>query len=244
MTFDSSYYQIKMLADILGYISWGVASYLFYRYLFSKYPALKNPLKKQENLDYLLTIVSGAFFCGILFSTLDNFLANPSWEIWLTKSIAASIFWATISSEGYKYLNKKKFNTWVIFVPWLVIWMIVWRIGAFMIGLRDHTHGIETNLSWGVNYGDWIFRHPLQLYEITVLTIFFVFFCLLLQYKRKYVLENGFFLFTLIYFSYRFFVWFVSPYSHFWLGMNTYQVISIVMIIYSIYKLKKKWIPS
>lgn len=227
-----------MIADFSGYISWIVVWYWFYKNIFSKYPSLKNPLSKQENFDYLLSIISGAFCFWILFSTLDNYLINPNQEIVLTKSIAASIFWAVFFSELFKYIHKVQFNTGVVFIPSLVVWMIFWRIWAFMIWLRDHTHGIPTTLPWGVDYGDGITRHPLQIYEITILSIFFIFFIFLLQYKRDWLLKNGFFLFTLTYFSYRFVIWFISPYSHFWWWLNTYQVISLGMIMYSLYKIK------
>ena len=239
MDFDIAYFKIKIIADMLWYIIWWISWYLFYQNIFSKYPQLKNPFNKTQNFDYILTIIAGAFGCGIFFSTLDNFLLHPEKDILVTKSIAASLFWATIFSEIFKKIHNVKFNTGVLWVPGLVLGLIVWRIGAFMIGLRDNTHGIVTNLPWGIDYGDGFLRHPLQLYEVGVLILFFAFFCFSLQYKREYILRNGFFLFTLTYFSYRFFIGFISPYSDFWYGLNTYQVISIIMIWYSFYKLKK-----
>ncbi len=236
---DFDYYKVKIIADFSWYIIGGWVGYLFYRFFFSHTPFLKNPFSKRQNFDYVLTILAGGLACWMIFSTLDNYLIDPTAPIYLTKSIAASIFWAVISSEMYKKIVRAKFNTWVVFVPWLVTWMIVGRIGAFLIGLRDHTHWTPTSLPWGIDYGDGIARHPLQIYEILTLTIFFIIFCFLLKYKKDWILKNGFFLFTLVYFVYRFLVGFISPYSHFWLWLNTYQVISIGMIWYSIYKIKK-----
>lgn len=39
-------------------------------------------------------------------------------------------------------------------VPSLCIGILIGRIGAFYIGLRDNTHGIATSASWGYDYGD------------------------------------------------------------------------------------------
>ena len=45
------------------------------------------------------------------------------------------------------------------------------RIGCFLTGLDDHTHGLPTSLPWGVDFGDGIPRHPTQLYEIGFLLL-------------------------------------------------------------------------
>lgn len=236
---DFDYYKVKIVADLSWYIIWGGVGYFFYRYLFSPISTLKTPFTKKQNFDYVLSIIVGWLTCGMIFSTLDNYLIDPTVPVYLTKSIAAAIFWGVLSSEVYKKIQKVNFNTGVVFVPWLVIWMIVGRIGAFLIGLRDHTHWLATSLPWGIDYGDGIPRHPLQIYEILVLAIFFILFCFFLRYRKDWTLKNGFFLFIFVYFIYRLLVGFISPYSHFWLWLNTYQVLSIWMVGYSLYKMKK-----
>src|SRR5258708_36630797 len=52
----------------------------------------------------------------------------------------------------------------------LIFGQCVGRIGCFLTGLDDHTHGNFTSLPWGVNFGDGP-RHPTQLYEILFLLI-------------------------------------------------------------------------
>lgn len=56
-----------------------------------------------------------------------------------------------------------------IFVVPLAIGMMIGRVGCFLTGLDDNTHGTATSLPWGVDFGDGIHRHPTQLYEILVL---------------------------------------------------------------------------
>lgn len=237
---DQNYYQFKILADWLGYLSWWLAWFFAMKYYFKKYFP-KSPLRNfEEKLFYYLWVFWGAMFVAILISTFDNYVNYYGWDkVYLTKSIAWAICGWIIASELFKKIYNNYFNTWVLFVPSLIVWTIVWRIGAFLIWLRDNTHWSPTTLPWWYDYWDWIFRHPAQLYEITVLFIFWIIFIFGLNLKRDFWLKNWFFLFCLVYFIYRLLVWFIMPYSHFWLWLNTIQVVSILMIIYSIYKIRK-----
>lgn len=237
------YYNIKILADLLWYISWWIVWYLSYKYYFKNNIKLFNFRNIEEKLFYYLWMFGWAMFFAILVSTFDNYV---SWyfikNFWsnfvLSKTIAWAIAWWVIASELVKKIYKLNFNTWVVFVPSLIIWTIVWRIWAFFIWLKDNTHGLATTLPWWFNYWDGILRHPTQIYEILVLFIFWILFIIWLKYKKHFWLRNWFFIFTLVYFTYRFLVGFIMPYSHFWYWLNTIQVVSIGMIIYSFYKLK------
>jgi len=181
-------------------------------------------------------------FFWILVSTLDWYLLKwfPDWIVF-SKTVAWAIAWWVIASEIFKKVYNIKFNKWVLFVPSLAIWIAVWRIWAFLIWLRDNTHWLPTNMPWWYDYWDWVLRHPAQIYEIIVLLLIFVIFLVWIRKDKEFWIENGFFIFTLIYFSYRFLVWFIMPYSHFWFWLNTIQVVSLGMIIYSVYKLRKYW---
>ncbi|MDD5770033.1 MAG: prolipoprotein diacylglyceryl transferase [Candidatus Gracilibacteria bacterium] len=238
-----NYYKIKIIVDLLGYFSGGIAGYLSFKYYFKK--NIENVFNNSEQkIFYYLGILAGAMFLAILVSTFDNYVSgyfakNFGEGLVLSKTIAGAIAGGVISSEIIKKIYKLDFNTGVVFVPSLIVGTIVGRIGAFLIGLRDNTHGLPTSLPWGYNYGNGVLRHPTQIYEILVLLFIGVLLVLGLKYKRDYWLRNGFFIFCLVYFLYRFFVGFIMPYSHFWVGMNSYQIISIGMIIYAVYKLIK-----
>jgi phosphatidylglycerol:prolipoprotein diacylglycerol transferase len=51
----------------------------------------------------------------------------------------------------------------------LAIGIAIGRVGCFLTGLADHTYGAATTLPWGVDFGDGVPRHPIQLYEIIFL---------------------------------------------------------------------------
>lgn len=50
--------------------------------------------------------------------------------------------------------------------------MAVGRLGCFFAGLPDYTYGVPTDLPWGVNFGDGVPRHPVQLYESAAMLLF------------------------------------------------------------------------
>ena len=62
-------------------------------------------------------------------------------------------------------------STGDLFVLPLLAGIAIGRIGCFLTGLDDHTHGLPTTLPWGVDFGDGIPRHPTQLYEIGFLLL-------------------------------------------------------------------------
>lgn len=238
MQFDFDYFKIKMIADILWYLSWFLAWYISYKYYF-KNKLISIPFRNnEEKLFYYLGLFWWAMFFWWFISTLDHYLLTW-WNdgIVLSKTVAWAIAWWVISSELFKKIYNIKFNRWVLFIPSLCLWIIVWRIWAFFIWLKDHTHGVTTSLPWGYDYWDGIMRHPSQIYEIIVLSLIFIIVIIWLKYKKEWWINNGFYFFCLIYFIYRFLVGFIMPYSHFWIWMNTIQIVSIWMIIYSVYKI-------
>ena len=85
----------------------------------------------------------------------------------------------------------------------------VGRIGCFLTGLPDRTHGIETGLPWGVDFGDGIIRHPTQLYEVAFLALLFV--LMLRLAGRLRVAGDQFKLFMLAYMTFRLAVEFIKP---------------------------------
>ena len=57
----------------------------------------------------------------------------------------------------------------------LPAYLTIGRIGCFQTGLSDRTYGKPASLPWGVDFGDRIFRHPTQLYEVVVMVGLLIF---------------------------------------------------------------------
>jgi prolipoprotein diacylglyceryltransferase len=164
--------------------------------------------------------------------------AQTEQGIILSKSIAWALFGGVLTAEIYKKIHNIQWSTGIILLPWIMIGLFIGRFGAIATGIRDFTYGTPTHLPWWMDFGDGILRHPTMIYEMILLISLG---CIILWTFRKYEsfwIKNWFYVFILVYFIYRFFVGFIQPYSTWWIGLSTYQVIAIPMVFYSIHFFK------
>ena len=247
-SFDFIYWQEKIRYDMAWYLTAFIVTWFFYTKVLRK-SELPNPFSsKNQKWEYYLYVLAGAMLGGMIISTFDWAMIsgrNPEWWMLLSKSIAGALFWWVITAEIYKYLHHIKIPTGILFLPWIVLWVLIGRLGAIATWLRDFTYGNPTTLPWGMDFGDGIPRHPTMIYEMILLSIFFVIFCFwLYSRRRKWWINHGFYVFILVYFIYRFSVGWIQPYSTWWLGLSTYQVISIPMIVYGWWMMKNSLLIS
>ena len=93
--------------------------------------------------------------------------AGFSWVRLLTsgKSTIGAILGGWAGIEFVKHRLQLRTQTGEFFVYPLAVGTAIARLGCFVTGLDDQTHGVATGLPWGVDYGDGVSRHPTQLYE-------------------------------------------------------------------------------
>lgn len=99
------------------------------------------------------------------------------------------------------------------------------RIGCFQAGC---CFGCETNLPWGVNFGDGLSRHPTQLYE--AIFHFAAAGALFILQRRGLFQTQLIKLYFIAYFVYRFFSEFIRPEARLWLGLTGYQWAALAII--------------
>lgn len=159
------------------------------------------------------------------------------------KTVVGALLGGLIGVEITKKLIGVKQSTGDVFVYPLIVGTAIGRIGCFLTGLSDRTYGISTNLPWGVDFGDGIYRHPTQLYEIIFLLCLMIF----LHFRSRYQLEQGeLFRFYLIsYLGFRFLIDFIKPDFHPLLGMSAIQIACLLAVLYysrsirEIFKMRK-----
>ncbi len=146
------------------------------------------------------------------------------------KTVVGALLGGLIGVEITKKIIGVHQSTGDVFVYPLILGTGIGRIGCFLTGLSDRTYGIATKLPWGIDFGDGIFRHPTQLYEILFLILLIIF----LQFRSRYQYQNGdLFKFYLIsYFTFRFLVDFIKPNFHPFLGLSAIQVACLLTIVY------------
>lgn len=197
--------------------------------------------RKQDALSmehrWLLTgaCISGAALGSKITVWGDNFafyLAHwNNLEVLLPgKGIAGAMVGGLFSVELTKKILGIKEATGDFYVYPLITGLIIGRIGCFLVGLADNTYGIATNLPWGINFGDGVSRHPTQLYEILFLLLLSIFI-----YDRKkspFTQGDSFKWFMLGYFVFRFFAEFIKPIAHPYWGLDSVQLLAILMLGY------------
>lgn len=123
------------------------------------------------------------------------------------KTIVGGLLGGWIAVETLKRVSGIRSRTGDLFVLPLCVGIAVGRIGCLLAGFADDTYGDATGLPWGVNLGDGISRHPVQVYEILFLAL------LGLLLARPWLLREGtrFRIFMAAYLGWRFVVDFLKP---------------------------------
>ena len=146
------------------------------------------------------------------------------------KTIVGALLGAVFGVEVTKKILKIETATGDAFAYPLIVGTAIGRIGCFLTGLSDQTYGTPTSLPWGVDFGDRIFRHPTQLYEV----VFMVSLLIFLKYReRKPYLQGDLFRFYMIcYLTFRWSIDFIKPDFHPLLGMSPIQITCLFGLVY------------
>lgn len=225
---------IHLVVDVLALISGVLVSVWFRRRYSLERPAGIN--QEAQHHYYLLVLLLGLVAGSLLFGTLNLWLSG---QTGLAKSMLGGVFAAIVAAEIFKYFAGIRQSTGLYFVPGLVVLIAVGRIGCFLAGLDDFTYGIETQLPWGVDFGDGLKRHPVQLYETLVM---FTFLCvLLISYPKhpRFWQAQGFYIFVLVYAGQRLIWEFLKPYSIVLPPFNLFQLLCLGLLGYAVVMLLK-----
>jgi prolipoprotein diacylglyceryltransferase len=172
-------------------------------------------------------------------ATIGAYLAGSA-NLWLSgiggvaRSIEGAIAGGIIAIEVLKWRSGVRGSTGLGFVAPLAAAIAVGRLGCFFAGLDDMTYGGPTSLSWGVDFGDGVPRHPVQLYEAAAMAAFFLVFVAFVRRGNPFVLRTGFYLFVGVYAAQRFAWEFLKPYGTVVGPLNLFHLLSLALIAYAI----------
>lgn len=157
-----------------------------------------------------LYVLVGAAVGATIGARLLVWIASPELSLpsfFAGKTIVGGLLGGLIGVEVTKKLTGITTRTGDLFVYPLILAMIIGRIGCFLSGPADQTHGLPTNLPWGIAIGDGVPRHPVALYEIAFLLI-------VAMLVRDHDRQPGdrFATFMLAYLLFRFFIDFLKPF--------------------------------
>jgi phosphatidylglycerol:prolipoprotein diacylglycerol transferase len=149
-------------------------------------------------------------------------------------SIAGALAGGIVAVELYKWARGVRGSTGVIWVGPLALGIAIGRWGCLLAGLPDDTYGVPTGLPWGVDLGDGMSRHPVQLYESAAMLAFLAVYLVALARRAQWTRERAFYLFVLFYAAQRF-VWeFLKPYPRLLGPLDVFQLLALAMIAYAL----------
>lgn len=145
------------------------------------------------------------------------------------KTIVGALLGGTIAVEWAKRRSGIARRTGDLFAVPLAVGIAIGRIGCFLAGIQDDTYGVATSLPWGVDFGDGVGRHPVQLYESAVMAVT----ALALARIRapRFAEGDRFRVFLLAYFSWRVAIDFLKPEARFG-GLSILQWSSVAALLW------------
>jgi phosphatidylglycerol:prolipoprotein diacylglycerol transferase len=136
------------------------------------------------------------------------------------KTMVGGLLGGTVAVEFVKWRTGLRRRTGDLFAIPMAIGIAIGRIGCYLAGKQDDTYGIPTSLPWGLNLGDGIRRHPVQLYEVLAMLLLAA---ILSRITRPRFAEGDRFrLFVLVYYGWRLAIDFLKPGIRFE-GLTTLQ---------------------
>jgi prolipoprotein diacylglyceryltransferase len=172
--------------------------------------------------------IGGAWGFGS-WNTMMTAVPHPS------HSVAGALAGGIVGVELYKAARGIAVSTGAIWVGPLALGIAIGRWGCLFAGLPDETYGVPTGLPWGVDLGDGVPRHPVQVYESLAMLFFLTFYLVALARRTAWTRGRAFYLFVLFYALQRFAWEFLKPYPDLVGPLNLFQLLALAMILYALW---------
>lgn len=232
LTFGLPY--VHTVFDVLAWLA-SVAVFWFTSRRLLPVGALPAEMVARPGL-YAVSAGIGALWGAVFFGSLNAYLSGVHA---LGFSMAGGIAGAIVAVEGFKLACGVRGSTGIAFAAPFAITVAVGRLGCFFAGLPDFTYGTATGLPWGVDFGDGISRHPVQLYESLAMALMFLLLVWRLKARDPFWLANGFYLVVGWYGLQRFAWEFVKPYAAVAGPFNVFHLVCAGLVLYALVMIRR-----
>lgn len=217
---------IHLLFDLLGWAASAALGVVLYRW---RLRGLTERTAQVTGPGYVASLVVGAAIGAWASGSLNTLMqATPT----LSHSVIGALAGAVVGVEAWKLVRGVRVSTGGIFTGPFALGLVIGRLGCFFEGTGDRTFGIPTALPWGVDLGDGIVRHPVQLYEAASMLLFLTVYILGLARRWPWAMRNSFHILCLWYGLQRFAWEFFKPYPTVLGPFNLFHLISVGLIVY------------
>jgi len=213
----------------LGDVAAWVAALLGGRWVYRYRANSVDQFAKQTAPSYFVCLAAGAAVGAWVLGSLNTLRDHhPA----LSHSIAGALAGAILAVEIWKVAKGIRTSTGGVFVIPLCLGIVVGRWGCLFAGLADQTYGVPTRLPWGVDLGDGVSRHPVQIYESLSMLVFLLLYLEGLARRRDWAMKYGFYWMAIAYGGERFIWEFLKPYPTIIGPFNVFHLISGGLVIY------------
>jgi len=218
-----------MIFEILAYLI-GFRIYLHHR------KKKGDAISDDKRLSIILGAIVGAWLGSRILAMLEHLdLIHGPRDFFLhiiaSKTIVGGLLGGLIGVEIARKIIGEKQSSGDLFTYPLILAIAIGRIGCFLSGMNDATHGSPSNLPWAMNLGDGFNRHPTALYEIIFLLAVALTLHLL---ERRYIFERGFRfkMFMTLYLIWRLWIDSLKPSEPLTLTLSAIQLACVLGLCY------------
>lgn len=180
---------------------------------------------------YVAALVVGAIGGAWMLGSFNTILTETPH---FSHSIAGALTGGIIGVEFYKRAYGIRESTGVIWVGPIALGIAVGRLGCLFAGLSDETYGTPTSWPWGLDFGDGIQRHPVQLYEAGSMLAFLAIYLAALARNARWATSDAFYVLVFVYGTQRFIWEFFKPYPRLIGPFDVFQLAAVAMITYAV----------
>lgn len=145
------------------------------------------------------------------------------------KTIVGALLGGWIGVEVMKRMLGIREATGDLFAVPLAFGIAMGRIGCFLTGLDDRTHGVPSSMPWAVDLGDGVRRHPTALYESAFALLLGAVLLRISPPRRR---GNLFKIFMVSYLAFRLLVEVIKPEVRVALGLTSIQWACVAGLAY------------
>jgi prolipoprotein diacylglyceryltransferase len=217
-----------LLSEIGAWLAALLTAWLMYRWRFRE---RVEDLSPQLGAGYFVALSLGGLVGAFAFGTGNILLSGESG---IGRSILGGLVSAILFIEVYKWRRGVRGSTGAVLAVPFTLAIALGRLGCFQAGLDDFTYGTPTGGAWGIDFGDGILRHPVQLYEAAAMGVTALGLLLALQRRSQWVIGCSFYLATGAYAAQRFAWEFFKPYAPVLGSLNIFHLLCLLLFAYAV----------